>query len=394
MATRDDDILDFDFFDEEDAPSWEEPVDPGSESTAERSARRGGGKGSGGSDSGSGSRFRAPRNLTPLLRLIALVALAILIVVLLVVWAEGCTSDAKRDRYTSYLAEIGAVGNASARLGQEVSTLLTTPGLNQEDLDAKLGGYVQTAENQVARADDLDTPGPMVGPNTGAVEALRYRANGLRGLQTAFQETVGETDASIAGGELLAQTRRLLASDIIWTDSFQAPAQAVLTDQEIEGVEVPSSQFVTADELVTQSTLAAVWQRIQGADTSGTPGGLHGSGIASVTALPSGQLLSTTTETTIKVTDELAFEVEVEDTGESQEVRIKVTLTIPKEPDPIVKTATIPIIDPGETKSVTLQVGALVPFGEQTTVKVDVDPVPGETNTSNNTAEYPVIFTL
>ena len=42
----------------------------------------------------------------------------------------------------------------------------------------------------------------------------------------------------------------------------------------------------------------------------------------------------------------------------------------------------------------TFQIGALVPFGEQTTVKVDVDPVPGETNTSNNTAEYPVIFTL
>jgi hypothetical protein len=27
-------------------------------------------------------------------------------------------------------------------------------------------------------------------------------------------------------------------------------------------------------------------------------------------------------------------------------------------------------------------------------VKVDVDPVAGETNTSNNTYEYPVIFTL
>ena len=38
--------------------------------------------------------------------------------------------------------------------------------------------------------------------------------------------------------------------------------------------------------------------------------------------------------------------------------------------------------------------GALVPFGEQTTVKVDIDPVPGETNTGNNTAEFPVIFTL
>jgi hypothetical protein len=168
----------------------------------------------------------------------------------------------------------------------------------------------------------------------------------------------------------------------------------VLDEEGIEGLDVPSSEFVTADDLINSSSLAAIWQRIQGASTGGTPTGLHGNQIAYVKALPSGQLLSTTTETTIKVTDQLAFEVGVEDSGESQEVRIKVTLTIPKQPDPIVKTAIIAIIDPGETKSVVLVVGALVPFGEQISVKVDVDPVAGETNTSNNTYEYPVIFTL
>jgi hypothetical protein len=383
MSTRDEDILDFDFFDEEDAPSWEEPEGFDTQPPPDR-RRRGRG----------GSRFRPPRNLTPLLRLIGLIALAILVVVLLVVWVEGCTADAKRDRNSTYLAEIGAIGNASARLGQQVSTLLTTPGLNEEELDAKLGGYIQTAENQMQRAEDLNSPGPMVVPNAGAVESLRYRVNGLRGLRTAFQEAADETDASIAGEMLLDQTRRLLASDIIWTDSFQEPATVVLEDEGIEGLDVPSSEFITADDLVSQSSLAAIWQRIQGASTGGTPTGLHGSGIAYLKALPSGQLLSTTTETTIKVTDELRFEVGVEDTGESQEVSIKVTLTIPKQPDPIVKTATIPIIDPGETKAVTFTVGALVPFGEQTTVKVDVDPVAGETNTTNNTYEYPVIFTL
>ena len=381
MSTRDDDILDFDFFDEEDAPAWEEPE--GFEPEPPSGGRR-----------GRGSGFRPPRNLTPLLRLVGLIALAILVVVLLVVWVEGCAADAKLDRNRTYLADIGSIGNASAKLGQQLSTLLTTPGLNEEDLDAKLGGYVQTAENQMQQAEDLNAPGPMVVPNGGAVEALRYRVNGLTGLQAAFKESADETDASIAGEQLLAQTRRLLASDVIWTDSFQEPAEVVLQDEGIEGLDVPSSQFITTDDLVSQSSLAAIWQRIQGASTGGTPTGLHGSGIAYVKALPSGQLLSTTTETTIKVTDELKFEVGVEDTGESQEVRVKVTLTIPKQPDAIVKTATIPIIEAGETKSVVFTVGALVPFGEQTSVKVDVDPVPGETNTTNNTAEYPVIFTL
>ena len=44
--------------------------------------------------------------------------------------------------------------------GRRSARLLTTPGLNQEDLDAKLGGYVQTAENQVQKAEGLDPPGP------------------------------------------------------------------------------------------------------------------------------------------------------------------------------------------------------------------------------------------
>lgn len=382
MSTQDDDILDFDFFEEKDTPSWEEPEDHGTEPPPSR------GRGP------SGPRFRAPQNLTPLLRLIALIALAILLVVLLVVWVEGCTSEAKADRYETYLSEIGAVGNASARLGQQLGTLLTTPGLNQEDLDAKLGGFVQTAENQVQKAQDLNPPGPMVAPNEGAIEALQYRVNGLQGLQTAFQDTTDADDAAAAGEQLAGQVDRLLASDVIWTDSFQAPATAALESEGIEGLDVPSSEFVSVDDFASPSALAAIWQRIQGASTGGTPTGLHGSGIAYVKALPSGQLLSTTTETTIDAVDDLAFEVGVEDTGESQEVRIKVTLTIPKDPEPIVKTQVIAIIDPGETKSVTFQIGTLVPFGTQTTVKVDVDPVPGETNTANNTAEYPVIFSL
>src|SRR5262249_59497348 len=133
-----------------------------------------------------------------------------------------------------YLADIGAVGNASARLGQQLSTTLTTPGLNAEDLDAKLGGYVQTAENQTQQAADLHPPGPMYGPNAGAVEALQYRANGLRGLQAAFKQAANETDASTAGGLLLEQTRRFLASDIIWSDSFEVPAKAGLKEEGIE----------------------------------------------------------------------------------------------------------------------------------------------------------------
>jgi hypothetical protein len=382
VTTRDEDILDFDFFGEEEPPSWEEPAERRTGPPRDRGPRR------------RGPRFGAPGNLTPLLRLVALISLAILIVVLLVVWVEGCSTNQKRERYQDYMTEIGEIGNASARLGQQLSTTLTTPALKLEDLDAKLGGYVQNAESQVERAESLSPPGPLHNPNEGAIEALQYRVNGLRGLQLAFQETADATEASTAGEQLAVQAQRLLAGDIIWTDSFRGPADAVLESESVEGLEVPNSEFIADDEIAAPTTLAQIWQRIQGAAEGGTPAGLHGSGISFVKALPSGTLLTTTAETTILVTDELAFEVGVEDTGDSQEVQIKVTLTIPKQPDSIVQTKTIPLIDPGETKAVTFQVGTLVPFGETVSVKVDVDPVQGETNTANNTFEYPVIFSL
>ena len=60
MSTRDEDILDFDFFDEEDAPAWEEPEGFEPAPPSDRGRR------------GGGSRFGPPRNLTPLLRLIGL----------------------------------------------------------------------------------------------------------------------------------------------------------------------------------------------------------------------------------------------------------------------------------------------------------------------------------
>jgi hypothetical protein len=380
VSTYDDDILDFDFFDEEDAePKEGRPERRPGPPRGPRPPRR---------------RLRAPGNLTPLLRLVGLIALAILIVVLLVVWVEGCATDRKRDRYANYVAQIGSIGNASAQLGDKLATLLTTPGLKQEELDLKLGGYVQAAETQVQRAEDLEPPGPLHEANEGAVEALRFRVSGLSGLQSAFQATASAEDATTAGQQLAAQTQRLLTSDIVWTDRFQSVADAVIDDEGVEGIEVPASEFVATDDLATARTLATIWQRIQGAATGGTTTGQHGDGIAYLRALPSGDELSSSEEKTILVTNELAFQVGVENTGCCQEVSVKVTLTIPKSTAPIVKTKTIPLIDPGEVKSVTLTVGALVPFGEQVSVKVDVDPVPGETNTTNNSLEYPVIFSL
>jgi hypothetical protein len=157
---------------------------------------------------------------------------------------------------------------------------------------------------------------------------------------------------------------------------------------------VPDSNFVVNPDLASTRSMIPIFQRIRGAATGGTPTGVHGNGIVSVKVLPSGVTLNTTSNDPIPASTDLGFEVAVENSGESQEVQVPVTLTIQKSPQPIVKKAVIDIINPGETKTLVFRDFPQPPFGSRTTLRVEVTPVPGEKRTSNNTAEYPVIFSV
>jgi hypothetical protein len=175
------------------------------------------------------------------------------------------------------------------------------------------------------------------------------------------------------------------------------PAVATLREQEISGVEVPDSNFVQTPDLASTGSMVPIWERINGSAASGsggTPTGLHGTNIESVQVLPGGQNLAPGTENTVEASTDLAFAVTVANGGDSQEVQIEVTLTIQQSPTPIVKKATIDIINPGETKTVAFRDFPSVDFGERRIMRIDVDPVPGETRLDNNSAEYPVIFSL
>jgi hypothetical protein len=388
MSNRESDF-EFDFF--------EEPATQEAPARGDRSLRRPlGGRGPRGP--------RMPRRplrpragLTPLLRLLGLIAFAILLVVLLLLWVQSCQDDAKRDAYTSYMTDMAAVGRDSERVGRELSDVLTTPRLTPAELQKQLTGLVQQQRIGTDRARALDPPGPLLDAHEQAVESLSFRIDGLAGIAEAFRRTQGSKDAAAAGALLASQAERLVASDVVWDDLFMKPAVATLREQEISGVEVPDSNFVQTPDLASTGSMVPIWERINGSAASGsggTPTGLHGTNIESVQVLPGGQNLSPGTENTVEASTDLAFAVTVANGGDSQEVQIEVTLTIQQSPTPIVKKATIDIINPGETKTVAFRDFPSVDFGERRIMRIDVDPVPGETRLDNNSAEYPVIFSL
>jgi hypothetical protein len=382
MDPRDDDI-EFDFFDDE--PPTTEAQSP---SRGVRLPRRG----------GSGTRpprppAARPHGLTPALRLLALVAILVALFVFFGLVIQSCASTSKHDSYANYMDKMQTIANSSQANGNAVANALITPGAKAGDLAAKLNSIAQQEQQNVSNAQGLDAPGPLRDENERAVNALQLRVSGIQGLARTF----AANPSSKTKGEaalLAEQADRLLASDVVWDDLFKDPATTQLKNDGISGVTPPDSNFVANRDLTTERSMALLLTRLRGTSAGGTPTGIHGTNIVDVKTLPGGQTLSTSDTNTVVATTGLAFVVRIQDSGDSQEVGIKVTITIQKPQGAIVRTKKLALINPGQTKSVTIGDLGQVPFAQKTTVNVDVATVPGEHNTDNNKASYPVIFSL
>jgi hypothetical protein len=385
MTERDTDI-DFDFFEEE--PPTQES------SRTDRLIRR-----PGGGPRGPQRPPRAPTNLTPLLRLVGLIAFAILIIVLLVFWVQSCREAGKTKTYKSYMTKVSEVSTSSQQIGRQLSTALLAQGLKQAEVERRISGLARQEQLDVDRARAITPPGTLRDEHDALIEALQFRVSGLNGLANALAATSNTKNVTRAGAVLASQMQRLLASDVIYDDEFKDPSSAELRRQGVTGTNesggplVPDSNFLQSADLVTATSMTTVLSKIRGGSVTPSQGGLRGTNIVSVKVQPAGTELSTTTQTAITVRTNLTIQVTIEDSGDSQETNIPVKLTIVQSgSNDVVKQKKVDFINPGEQKVITFSNFPAPDFTKPAVIKVEVQPVTGESNTSNNSADYPVIF--
>ncbi len=391
MTERDDDI-EFDFFDDP------EPTEIRPAPQARRSATPAPAQPQRGGSGPRGPRrpqFRTPSGGAPLARLIGLVALAILIIVLLVFWVNSCSGSGKKNSYRHYLEKVGAVGHDSQQIGRELNDLLVSQGVRFSELNQKLVGLSQQQQQDVARARAIAPPGPLRIEQDHVIDAMQLRVSGLNGLISELKRAQLSANDAANANRLAQQAQRLVASDVLWDDFFRGSTVTELQRQGVGDLSstVPDSNFVQFPDFASTRAWTEFLSRLKQRAGSGD-GRLHGTGLILTRALPSGKELSTDTDNIVVSSTKLGFEVVVKDTGDSQEVQVQVTLTIQQNPTPIVKRQTIPLINAGEEKTVTFTHIGQVAFSTRVMVKVDIKPVPGESNPDNNSAQYPVIFSL
>ena len=366
--------IEFDFFD--DAPTTEAPRETAPPRIRRRVPRGPAGPG---------------RPSPELVRLIVLIAAAIVLVVILVLAVKSCQAGQKRAEYQDYMDSVGRIAGQSERVGASLNSVITTPGIRLPDLQARLNGLRQQQAQLVTSAEGLKPPGALREQQESLVEALQFRVSGLAGLTGALTTIDKGTAAGQAGRNLAEQAERLAASDVIYQDLFYEGSRHVLAQEGVTGVAIPTSDFLHDADLASPHSWALIVQRITQTPTSG---GLHGNSIDGVKVEPGDQQLSASTENTVTASEDLSFHVLVKNSGDSQETQVKVSLTIQQSPQPVKRSQTIDLINPGESKTVVFGNLPAPSFGQKTTVQVTVEPVPGEKTTSNNTVEYPVVFTL
>jgi hypothetical protein len=325
-----------------------------------------------------------------LYRLGVLIAGAILLAVIFILVINNCRGDQKQSAYEGYMEDVGVVATESEELGNQLNTRLTTPGIRLEALRADVEGLREQQEQILRRTQELGPPGPLVEQQEALVETMQFRVNGLAGLARGLQLVAQTDDPQESGKNLANQAQRLVASDIVYADAFRAASESVLEQQGVTNIAVPPSMFVQNPEFGSPAFWTQTVQRLTRGPEAGGP---RGNGIVGVRVQPGGQQLVRGEDNTVEQSADLAFEVLVENSGESQETQVKVTLIVRQDPQ-IRKEQTIDVINPGETKTVRFTGFENLEFSAQTTLQVQVEPVEGESNTNNNTVEYQIIFTL
>jgi hypothetical protein len=365
--------IDFDFFDEsptvESTPPKERP--PGKRRRLPK-------------------RPPSPPGGPQLYRLGVLIAGAILLAVIFILVINNCRGDQKQSAYEGYMEDVGVVATESEELGNQLNTRLTTPGIRLEALRADVEGLREQQEQILRRTEELGPPGPLVEQQEALVETMQFRVNGLAGLARGLQLVAQTDDPQESGMNLANQAQRLVASDIVYADAFRAASESVLEQQGVTNIAVPPSVFVQNPEFGSPAFWTQTVQRLTRGPEAGGP---RGNGIVGVRVQPGGQQLVRGEDNTVEQSADLAFEVLVENSGESQETQVKVTLIVRQDPQ-IRKEQTLDVINPGETKTVRFTGFENLEFSAQTTLQVQVEPVEGESNTNNNTVEYQIIFTL
>jgi len=318
----------------------------------------------------------------------------VLVLILLVIGVRGCLGHRKDQAFKDYGQDVTSIVQESNQEGKDFFQLLEARGGRDQavDIENRLNQFRVQSAQLVDRANGIDHPGELSGPQRYLVETLEFRRDGLAQVANALPTALSDQNRRQGADKVTQQMQSFLTSDVVYTQRFVPKFKDALDARSLgDEVRIPASQFVPNVQWLDPSFVADRVSGIRTGRGGAASPGLHGTGLGTVSV--GGQALSPGAAATLKATSNPTFTVQVVNQGNNTETDVSVKVTVGQGADAIDATGRIDTIGAGETKTVNVALRGSPPTGQNVPINVVVEAVPGEKKTDNNKQTFSAIFT-
>jgi hypothetical protein len=327
------------------------------------------------------------------------VAGLLLFVILFGLGIRGCLNSAKKRSLREYNRDVASlVEESDNQVGDEFFKTLSG-GRRAGDslnLETQVNQLRVVSEDQVKRAKRLDVPEEMGPAQQALVLVLEMRRDAMRKIAAKLptaQATGQSADEAVV--QITGQMQLFYASDLLFKYRVRPYIEAALKDADVEGQTVADTNFFpySPGSALSPANVASRLGATLSAARRGGPvaPGSHGHGLTSVSV--AGTDLNPDDANRIQAGASLNFTATFQNQGDNDEAGVVVKLSIEGAGAPVTAQATVPQTSQGSEASVDIPLRQAPPIGTPVTIKVTVEPVPGEQMTDNNTQSYPALFT-
>ena len=316
----------------------------------------------------------------------------IVLLIIIILLINGCLKGQKTQALKDYNHEVSLIAQEfDEHVSRPLFSALSGAGSKSAlNVEVQVDQLRVQAQDLASRVKKLSVPSAMSGAQSGLLLAFDLRSEAVTKVAALTPTALGGQGKQ-AVTEIAGDLEIFLASDVIYSQRVAPLVQQALKEGGVEGLTTaPSRSLPNIGWLEPTTALARITGQSSSSPSGTVASGTHGSSLTGV-SVGANTLAPEPTLNHVSGGSNPTFTVNVEDAGENNETNVKVNVVVTAGGKQFKASHVIEKTEAGKTVSVDIPVNG-VPLGEAAKVEIDVEKVPGETNTENNKGTFLAVF--
>jgi hypothetical protein len=314
------------------------------------------------------------------------------LVILIVVLIGSCVKSKNTDALKSYNHEVSTIAQEfDEHVSRPLFTALSSAGAKSAlNVEVQINQLRLQAQDLASRAKNLSAPGSMSGAKHNLELTFNLRSEAVAKVATLVPTALGGQGKQ-AITQIAGDNEIFLGSDVVYSQRVAPLIQQALDEGGVHGLTTaPSRSLPNLGWLEPATVEARITGTSAAKQSEEATSGTHGSALIGV-SVGANTLAPEPTLNHVSGGSNPTFTVNVENGGESAETNVKVNVVVTAGGKQFKASHAIEKIEPGKTVGVDIPVTG-VPLGEAAKVEINVEKVPGESNTENNKGTFLAVF--